>query len=265
MQTIDIGVNLTSRQFQADRQQVLERAIEAGAAPMIITGTSVRASEQAADYAAQHPGVLYSTAGVHPHDAKGCDGCTISRLRALCNKAQVVAVGECGLDYDRDFSPRDVQRHWFSEQLALAEELGMPLFLHERAASEDFTAMLREHPALCSRAVVHCFTGTRRELEAYLSLGCSIGITGWICDERRGGTLRAIVKFIPPDRLMIETDAPYLLPRNLKPRPQNGRNEPCYLPHIAAEIARCRGEQPETLAAYTTENAKRFFALKNEN
>lgn len=261
MQTIDIGINLTHRQFQPDREVVLQKAIKAGVSPLILTGTSVRASEQAAAYAARHPGVLYSTAGVHPHDAKSCNAGTIGQLRALLGQSQVVAVGECGLDYDRDFSPRDIQRKWFEAQIALAEELGMPLFLHERAAFADFRAILQQHPVICSRAVVHCFTGSKRELEAYLELGCSIGVTGWVCDERRGEQLRAIVKYIPKDRLMIETDAPFLIPRNLKPRPVSNRNEPAYLPHIAAEIAKCRGESAGELAAYTTENTRRFFTL----
>ncbi|MFV0400661.1 MAG: TatD family hydrolase [Oscillospiraceae bacterium] len=252
MQTIDIGINLTHRQFQSDREEVLPKAIGAGVSPLIITGTSVRASGEAANYAAKHPGVLYSTAGVHPHDAKSCNAQTIGQLRALLGQPQVVAVGECGLDYDRDFSPRDVQRKWFEAQIALAEELGMPLFLHERAAFADFHSLLSQHPEICSRAVVHCFTGSKRELEAYLEIGCSIGITGWVCDERRGEQLRAIVKYIPREKLMIETDAPFLIPRNLKPRPQSNRNEPAYLPHIAAEIAKCRGEAAEELAAYTT-------------
>ena len=262
MQTIDIGINLTNRQFQQDRESVLKNAIDAGVSPLIITGTSIRASEQAADYAAKHPAVLYSTAGVHPHDAKSCDSNTIPRLRALCKKPQVVAVGECGLDYDRDFSPREVQRKWFAAQIELAEELDLPLFLHERAAFSDFHDILKAYPARCEQAVVHCFTGSGRELDAYLALGCHIGITGWVCDERRGEQLRAIVKYIPRDKLMIETDAPFLIPRSLKPRPQSSRNEPMYLPHIAAQLAACRGEAAADLSEFTTANAKRFFGLE---
>lgn len=261
MQTIDIGVNLTNRQFRHDLNEVLERAAQAGVSPMIITGTNVRASHQAADLAAKHPRVLYSTAGVHPHDAKDCDSRTIGGLRKLCGQKEVVAVGECGLDYDRDFSPRDVQRKWFEAQIELADELDMPLFLHERAAFTDFYKILGKYPNLCSRAVVHCFTGTRRELEAYLEMGCFIGITGWVCDERRGQELRELARLIPCERLMIETDAPYLLPRNMRPQPRERRNEPAFLAHIAADIALCRGEMAEDLAAYTTANAQKFFNL----
>lgn len=262
MQFIDIGLNLTHRQFHEDREESLQRAVNAGVSPMVLTGTSVRASEDAAKFSAIHPGVLYSTAGIHPHDAKSCGETTIPQLRKLCSNPQVVAVGECGLDYDRDFSPRDVQKEWFTAQVELAEELDMPLFLHERAAFMDFWKILKRYPACCKKAVVHCFTGTRRELEAYLQLGCSIGITGWICDERRGMELREIVKLIPRDKLMIETDAPFLIPRNLKPRPASNRNEPAYLPHIAAEIAKCRGESLEDLSRFTTKNAVNFFRLQ---
>lgn len=261
MQTIDIGINLTHRQFQADRESVLKQAIDAGVCSLILTGTSVRESRQAAACAAGRPGLLYATAGVHPHDAKSCNANTINELRTLCAQPQVVAVGECGLDYDRDFSPRDVQRKWFTAQIQLAEELDMPLFLHERAAFQDFYDLLKQFPRRAEKSVVHCFTGNRKALLAYLELGCSIGITGWICDERRGEQLRALVKYIPKDKLMIETDAPFLIPRNLTPRPKSNRNEPKYLPHIAAEIAKCRGEETTELAAYTTANSKKFFAL----
>lgn len=261
MQYIDIGINLTHRQFNDDREKVLAQAIDKGVFPLIITGTSERASKQASDYAARHQNKLYSTAGVHPHDAKTCSDQTISQLRRLCKLSHVVAVGECGLDYDRDFSPRDIQKEWFEAQILLAEELDMPLFLHERAAFHDFYQILSNHKEICNHSVVHCFTGSKKELEAYLELGCYIGITGWICDERRGEQLRNIVKLIPDDKLLIETDAPFLIPRNLKPRPESHRNEPAYLVHIASEIAKCRGCSTEYLAAATTANAKHFFNI----
>lgn len=262
-QYVDIGINLTHRQFNPDREEVMKQAEAAGVCPLIITGTSVRTSKSASDYAEKFPGKLYSTAGIHPHDAKGCNDRTIQQLRRLSEKPHVVAIGECGLDYDRDFSPRDVQRKWFEAQIQLAGETGLPLFLHERAAFADFRGILSKYSELCGRTVVHCFTGTRRELDAYLELGCFIGVTGWICDERRGTELRRIVGRIPKEKLLIETDSPFLLPRNLPKRPAENRNEPRYLPHIASEIAACRGEGPEELARYTTQNAKRFFGLGN--
>lgn len=259
---IDIGVNLMHRSFHADREEVVRRASEAGVEPLIVTGTSLRSSEEAAAYIGrQAAGTLYSTAGVHPHDAKQCSRETIDRLRRLAASPQVVAIGECGLDYNRDFSPRDAQRVWFEAQVELACELGMPLFLHEREAFGDFARILARYVGRYPAAVVHCFTGTGAELDAYVSMGLYIGITGWICDERRGVHLRELVKRIPSDRLLVETDAPFLTPRDLRPKPADSRNEPAFLPHIVRTIARCAGRPFEEVAAETTRNAERLFGL----
>lgn len=260
-QTIDIGVNLMHRSFASDRDDVVARAQAAGVAPMIMTGTSIRNSEEAARYAERFPGVLYSTAGIHPHDARSCGPDTPAKLRKLAALPQVVAIGECGLDYNRDFSPRDVQRRWFEEQVKLACELELPLFLHEREAHYDFVKVLKPYLPRIRRAVVHCFTGSAQELQLYLNMGFHIGITGWICDERRGKHLREMVKRIPTDRLMLETDAPFLTPRDLEPKPKDGRNEPAFLPHIVTVVADCLGKTPEEVAAATTETAKSFFGL----
>lgn len=256
---IDIGVNLMHRSFHQDRDQVVARAADNNVTPLIITGTSLRNSEDAARYAGRYSGKLYSTAGVHPHDAKNCKEETIGKLRELAALPQVVAVGECGLDYNRDFSPRDVQRRWFEEQIRLALELDMPLFLHEREASGDFIGMLKEHKV--QKAVVHCFTGTSSELKAYLEMGYHIGITGWICDERRGKHLRELVRIIPLDRLMIETDAPFLTPRDLPEKPADGRNEPALLPHILQTVAHCIGKPADEVAIATTQTARDFFSI----
>src|SRR5262245_46590470 len=226
---------------------------------MIVTGTSEANSRTAQELAAARPGVLYSTAGVHPHDARNCGAGTIDRLRMLAGQPGVVAIGECGLDFNRDFSPRPVQERWFEAQLALATELGLPVFLHERDAHARFVAILREHRATLPAAVVHCFTGTAAELDAYLELGADIGITGWICDERRGAALRKLTARIPLDHLMIETDAPFLAPRDLRPRVS--RNEPAFLPHILAAIATERREPLAAVAAATTATARRVFGL----
>jgi TatD DNase family protein len=256
---IDIGVNLTHRQFAGDRDVVIERAIAAGVTTMILTGTSEANSRESQVIAARRPGVLFSTAGVHPHGASQCDAGTIDRLRSLAKLPGVVAIGECGLDFNRDFSPRPVQEKWFEAQLALAVELGLPVFLHERDAHERFVAILRAHMPSLVAAVVHCFTGGPEELDAYLALGACIGITGWICDERRGLDLRRLTAKIPLDRLMIETDAPFLAPRDV--RPKISRNEPMHLPHVLAAIARERGESNEEVAAATTATARRVFRL----
>lgn len=256
---IDIGVNLMHRSFQADREQVVEQAIANHVTPLIITGTSLRNSQEAARFAGRYPRKLYATAGVHPHDAKSCSEETMAKLKELAALPQVVAIGECGLDYNRDFSPRDVQRKWFAEQIRLALELNIPLFLHEREAFSDFMAILKEHSV--QKAVVHCFTGTQSELKAYIDMGLYIGITGWICDERRGKHLRELVRMIPLNRLMIETDAPFLTPRDLKEKPKDGRNEPAFLPHILQSIARCTGRTAEEVAKATTETAAEFFGI----
>ncbi|GGN98352.1 TatD family hydrolase [Saccharibacillus kuerlensis] len=259
--TIDIGVNLMHRSFGSDREQVVEAAAEAGVTPLIITGTSVRSSESAAEYAGRYPGRLYATAGVHPHDAKSCGEETLQSLRNLASRNEVVAIGECGLDYNRDFSPRDMQQEWFVKQVELAVELDMPLFLHERDAHEDFARILRRFKPTGLPAVVHCFTGSEPELRTYLEMDLHIGITGWICDERRGRHLRELVRLIPPERLMIETDAPFLTPRDLRPKPKDGRNEPAYLPHIASAVAECTGRTVEDVMEQTTEAAKKFFRI----
>jgi TatD DNase family protein len=264
---VDIGVNLAHHSFNQDRAAVLQRAQLQGVGVIVITGTSLKASEDALALCARQPELLFSTAGVHPHNAKQCDARTIPALRHLTENKSVVAVGECGLDFNRNFSPPAVQEQWFEAQIKLAAETRLPLFLHERDAHQRFFEMLKTHRDAFDQAVVHCFTGTQAELHAYLDLDLFIGITGWICDERRGLHLRELVKDIPLDRLMIETDAPFLTPRNLslpgQPKLKNSRNEPAYLPYVAQMIAHSTGHSVETIAAATTENALRFFALSH--
>lgn len=261
MELIDIGCNLTHDSFDSDRTQVLDHALEAGVVQMIVTGASEEGSRKALDLALEHPGKLFATAGVHPHRASDFTDETETLLRELSTQPAVVAVGEAGLDYFRDFSPRDVQREVFRRQLKIGIDSGLPLFLHMRDAHEDFFSILREVRADITDAVVHCFTGSREELHAYIELDCHIGITGWICDERRGTHMREFLKDIPADRLMIETDAPYLKPRNLRPRVKSHRNEPRWLPWILGTLAAARDEHPATLAEQTTANARRFFRI----
>ncbi len=259
MELVDIGVNLAHRSFAGDREAVIGRALAAGVRTMLVTGTNLRASQEALRLAEGHPGALYATAGVHPHDAKHCDAHTIAGLRALALAPSVVAIGECGLDFNRDFSPRPVQVEWFRKQLELAKELGLPLFLHERDAATAFLEVLDAVAPEPAQVVVHCFTGDGPTLQQYLRRGYNIGVTGWICDERRGEHLRALVRTIPLDRLLVETDAPFLTPRDLRPKPAAGRNEPAFLPHVLRAIANARGEAPEAVAAATTRNARRVF------
>ncbi|MGQ0383605.1 MAG: TatD family hydrolase [Gammaproteobacteria bacterium] len=258
---IDIGANLAHDSFERDRAAVIARAGEAGVVAMIVTGSAQADSKRALALCRQWPDRLRATAGVHPHHAAGFQDSELPALAALLDDPMTVAVGECGLDYYRNFSPPAEQRRAFAAQLRLAAERGRPVFLHQRDAHEDFMAMLREHPAVAARAVLHCFTGGPAEAEACLALGLSLGVTGWICDERRGGALRDAVPRIPDARLMIETDAPYLLPRTLEPKPPHRRNEPMYLPLVLAEVARCRGQSPQAIAGLSTANASRFFGL----
>jgi TatD DNase family protein len=261
MELIDIGVNLAHRRFAADRDAVIHRAVTAGVTAMVVTGTSVRASQDARALAAAHRGTLWATAGIHPHEARDATPGALDALRALARQPEVRAIGECGLDFDRMFSSQADQERAFAAQLAIASEHALPVFLHERAAHDRFLAILREHRPLLTRAVVHCFTGTAAELDAYLALDVHIGITGWICDERRGVALRALIPRIPRDRLMIETDAPFLLPRDLPKRPADGRNEPALLPHVLASVARAAGRPIADIAADTTRVAREFFAI----
>lgn len=261
MELIDIGLNLTSERFRKDREAVLQRAVAVGVRRMVLTGTHLRESRRALNLAREHPGMLYSTAGVHPHVAKDVDSGWMDQLRELHAEPEVVAVGETGLDFNRDFSPRPVQERVFEQQLELACETGLPVFIHQRDAHDRLYPILRSFRDQLSDAVVHCFTDNRKALWDYLHLGLYIGITGWVCDERRGKELQALVRDIPGDRLMLETDAPYLMPRDLDPKPEHNRNEPAFLPHILAAVARLRGDAPDALAATTTANAERFFRL----
>ena len=261
MDLIDIGCNLTHDSFDGDRDNVLDCARESGVVQMIVTGASDEGSHEALKLAREHPGILFATAGVHPHRAADFSDETEARLRNLALEKEIVAVGEAGLDYFRDFSPRDAQQEAFSRQLGIGEDTGLPLFLHMRDAHDDFIAILREQRERLSDVVVHCFTGNRDELHDYLDLDCHIGITGWICDERRGTHMKEFLMDIPADRLMIETDAPYLKPRNLRPRVKSHRNEPRWLPWILDTLAAARDENPGKLAEQTTANARRFFRI----
>lgn len=202
------------------------------------------------------------TAGVHPHHASELDTTQLQEFNALARRSAVVAVGECGLDYFRNFSPHDAQQKAFAQQLELAADVGKPVFLHQRDAHQDFVDILRRHRSRLAGGVAHCFTAGMNEARAYLDLDLYIGITGWICDERRGRHLRDVVRQIPAERLLIETDAPYLLPRDLHPKPQSRRNEPMYLPHVLAAVAEARGEAVEELGEITTDNALRLFSWK---
>ncbi|MFG6655862.1 3'-5' ssDNA/RNA exonuclease TatD [Scandinavium sp. M-37] len=256
----DIGVNLTSSQFSRDRDEVVERAFATGLKGMLITGTNPEESD-AAQQLTQRYKNCWSTAGVHPHDSSRWTPEVADTLRRLAQMPGVVAVGECGLDFNRNFSTPQEQETAFSAQLALAAELKMPVFLHCREAHERFIALLTPWLDKLPGAVLHCFTGTWEELQECLAHGLYIGITGWVCDERRGLELRDLLPFIPAERLLIETDAPWLLPRDLSPKPSSRRNEPAHLPHILQRIAHWRGEDVQALSDMTDRNVKKVFGI----
>ncbi len=258
---IDIGANIAHDSFDEDRADMMRRAADAGVDRIIVTGSSDESNVQAANLAEQSPGVLYSTAGVHPHHASDYTDDSDALIRSLLKKDCVVAVGECGLDYFRNLSPRDAQLDAFKRQLDIAKDSGLPVFLHQRDAHDDFVEVLEPALSDISRAVAHCFTGEGESLREYIAMGLYIGVTGWICDERRGKHLHDIVSIIPDDKLLIETDAPYLLPRTIRPRPKSRRNEPMYLPEVVRVVAEARGQTEDHIAAITTANAIRFFEL----
>ena len=253
---VDIGANLTHDSFAPDLAEVVERARAAGVTPLV-TGTSVKESRHAIDIAERFG--LHCTAGIHPHHAKDVNDEQISALKEIASHPKVLAVGECGLDFNRNYSPHPSQEQWFVAQIHLGKEIGKPLFLHSRDAHPRFAEILQAEKV--EKAVAHCFTGERDELHAYIDLGLYIGITGWICDERRGRHLLDLVRDIPRDRLLLETDAPYLTPRDMKPQPKARRNEPAFLPHILQTVARALGRPAEEVAGETTRNARALFGL----
>jgi len=259
LELVDIGINLAHDSFDHDRGDVIRRAADAGVTRMVVTSSSVASTRAAIDLVRSDPARFRCTAGIHPHHAADADAAQLAELAALAGEPEVVAIGECGLDYFRNFSPRAAQLDAFRAQLDLAVKMRRPVFLHQRDAHDDFVAVLRDYRPRLVGGVAHCFTAGAAEARAYLDLGLYIGITGWICDERRGLHLREVVRDIPSQRLLIETDAPYLLPRDLKPKPHGRRNEPMYLPHVLETLATARGETAAELAAITTRNALTLF------
>ncbi len=266
---IDIGANLTHKSLKFDLNSVLERAAKAQVSDIIITGTSLSNSREAIDVSArlnqtQQLVKLYSTIGIHPHEATRVSAFNYREQLANlleANKA-VVAVGECGLDFDRNFSLHDDQRAVFETHLQLACQYNLPLFMHERSASTDMLAILKKYSQHENfRGVIHCFTnGSLDVLQEYLSLNLYIGITGWVCDDRRGKDLAKIVSRIPLDRLLIETDAPFLLPRN-HPKPWPRQNEPSCLTYVVKKLAECYSVSTDEIAKHSSENARRLFNL----
>jgi TatD DNase family protein len=262
---IDIGVNLTNARFDKDRADVIARAKQVSVSAMLVTGTNIAESQQAISLCQQYPNYLYATAGVHPHDADHVDKNYLENLYQLAQNNCVRAIGECGLDFNRNFSTPKNQQRVFSEQVKLAQQLKLPLFLHQREAFEPWFDILKPHVGNIPALVAHCFTGSKYELLQCLDAGMYIGITGWVCDERRGQELRDIVPLIPLTQLLIETDAPYLTPRTIRPKPKSSRNEPSYLPYVVNMLAKLIGCSELELIEQTTINSHKVFNLRAEN
>jgi len=268
---VDIAGNLTNKAFRDDLPAVLTRAKDAGVSAIIVAGVSTTTSRRGWEMAVDHRGRpdvprMVATSGIHPHHASQASKEALYEIADLAKRGaaanEVVAIGECGLDYNRDFSPRDVQRRAFEAQLEIAAELNKPVYLHERDAHEDFATILeRWLPKLPRGGVVHCFTGSRSTLERYLAMDLHIGFTGWLCDERRGKHLLDLVSLVPRNRLMVETDCPYILPRDMPNKPKDGRNEPAFVAHVAKAVAKARGESFDDLREHSTKTAQAFFGL----
>ncbi|MES1948357.1 Sec-independent protein translocase TatD [Salinisphaera sp. C84B14] len=261
MELTDIGANLAHESFAEDLDAVLTRAYDAGVTRLVVTGSDLFSNRHAMSLAERYSGQCFATSGLHPHHAEDWNDELDELIRAGAAAGRLAAVGETGLDFFRDIAPRAAQEKAFAAQLAIACEHDMPVFLHQREAHARFLPILREYLPNLPRAVVHCFTDSREALDDYLDAGCHIGITGWVCDERRGRDLYENVARIPDDRLMIETDCPYLMPRTIRPRPKTRRNEPANLPWVAETIAAARGQSVAEVAALTHANAGRFFGL----
>lgn len=262
---IDIGANLTNAAFDEDREAVIDRARAAGVEGIVVTGTSVQGSAAAARLVGERDG-LWHTAGVHPHDAKAVGPGWLDDVAALAGSPKAVAIGETGLDFHRNYSPAARQKAVFRAQAELAAALDLPLFVHDRDSNGATARVLAASGVAPDNVVIHCFTGSRRDLDGWLEAGYYIGITGWICDPRRGAELRELAPLVPEDRLLIETDAPFLLPRSFAdaphaPAPKGRRNEPALLPLVAAGVASARGEARERIACLSSRNARRFFRL----
>lgn len=260
MKLFDSHCHLDDRSYRNDMESVLERAAAADVEKIMLVGITEKNSKKLVEMAEQYP-VFYSSVGIHPHDASSCSDEAIDRLKGIAKNPVVKAWGETGLDFNRMFSPKDIQEKWFEKQVEAAFELNLPLIFHERDTEGRFLEMLK---SISDRnrslsGVVHCFSGSRSEMEAYLDLGLYIGITGILTIKTRGADLRQYVKDIPVDRLLIETDAPYLTPAPQKNKTR--RNEPAFVRSTLLKLAEVRGENPEELSVKIWGNTCRLYKI----
>ena len=256
----DIACNFSSDRFEKDLNKVIKRAKDNNVTKFLLVSASLKDAEKVNKIYQDNKDSCFLTIGAHPHHANEFNSSSPSEMKRLIDEYKPHSVGETGLDFFRNISSYEEQLFAFEEQIRIAIETNLPLFLHQRDAHDDFLKVISKYKNDISKAVVHCFTGTQEELDDYLELGFHIGLTGWICDERRNIDLRKSLKNIPLDKLMIETDCPYLIPRNLSDKPKNNRNEPAYLPHIANEIALLINLDKDKLIDITYKNSINFFS-----
>ena len=256
---VDIACNFTSDRFDNDLDEIIDRAIVNNITKFGLICSQLSDLDKLLEIYHRYSKNMFFTIGVHPHHANEINKEYLYKLKEVINKNNPHAIGETGLDFYRNLSTYEEQIFAFEEQIKIAIDTNKPLFLHQRDSHDDFIKILRKYSSDINKSVVHCFTGTQQQLDDYLELDCYIGVTGWICDKKRNVELRKTVRNIPLSRLMIETDCPYLIPKNLPEKPKNNRNEPINLNHIVSEIAMLMGIDEETLRKDTFKNTINFF------
>ncbi len=255
----DIACNFTSDRFDNDLDEVINQAIVNNITKFGLICSRLSDIDKLLEIYNRYSKDMFFTIGVHPHHANEINEEYLKKLKEVINNNNPHAIGETGLDFFRNLSTYEEQIFAFEEQIKIAIDTNKPLFLHQRDSHDDFIKILRKYSSDINKSVVHCFTGTKEQLNDYLELDCYIGVTGWICDAKRNVELRKTIKNIPLERLMIETDCPYLIPKNLEEKPKNNRNEPTYLNHIANEVAALMKEDIDDIREKTYKTSLSFF------
>lgn len=262
MKIFDSHCHLDDRAYDMDRRAVMERARDAGVVAMMTVGTDRDSSRKAVRLAEEFPG-CYASVGIHPHDAKDCSDAALEELRQLARHKKVRAWGEIGLDFNRMYSQRAIQEKWFIRQLELAQDMRLPLIFHERDSGGRFYDLLSGHAEPGLKGVIHCFSGSPDELARYLDFGLYVGITGILTLKERGAALREMMPTVPPERLLVETDAPYLTPTPEKNRSR--RNEPAFVRTVLLKLADVIGEVPDKLATSIWKNTCRLYDIPDHS
>ena len=255
----DIACNFTSDRFDNDLDEVINQAIVNNITKFGLICSRLSDIDKLLEIYNRYSKDMFFTIGVHPHHANEINEEYLKKLKEVINNNNPHAIGETGLDFFRNLSTYEEQIFAFEEQIKIAIDTNKPLFLHQRDSHDDFIKILRKYSSDINKSVVHCFTGTKKQLNDYLELDCYIGVTGWICDAKRNVELRKTIKNIPLERLMIETDCPYLIPKNLEEKPKNNRNEPTYLNHIADEVAALMKKDINDIREKTYKTSLSFF------